>query len=246
MTLDPSDFLDVIDLTPADFAAEGVTKGDSLLAEALSVESQLATAERYGSVRPGPVHNSSHAQALQDRAGAQQALTDAEGFSLPEGTPPHADYLTAMPERPGSAEDRALTRLRIEALNQPAELGGLGGYATADAAGPHGELGGGAGLELSDVELDAYALAGVDPVAEAAERILDRRARDAAGTLDVARREAAYQAELASKQQAQRALYEKQAQAAIDAARARGADETWINYRLSLRALPGHPDSRMR
>jgi hypothetical protein len=241
MALDASDFVDVTDPSPADLAAEGELLTDAVLAAAATPEAKEATAERYGSSNPGPVRDSTHAQALQDLTGARAALAEAESFELPVDTPPHRDYLTAQPERPGNAEDRHATRLRLAALNEPAELGGLGGYATADAAGPHGQLGGDAGVVLTDAELDAYAEAGIDPVAEAAQRILERRSLDAVQAINVARMEAQHQDGLAQAQAQRRAAYDRQAQQAVDAARARGADESWIRFHLDLGTLPGHP-----
>lgn len=241
MALSPSDFVDVTTPSSADLAAEGRMINDTLLRDADSYEAKGATAERYGSSHPGLVRDLQHAQSLQDVTGAETARAEAANFSLPADTLEHRDYLTAQPERPGNAEDRTRTRLRIDALNNPAELGGLGGYATADAAGPHGELGGGAGLDLSDDELDAYAEAGIDPVADAAERILERRQLAAAQAINVAKREEAYQRQLAQRSATQRQAHERQAQQAIDAARARGADESWIQFQLSMGTLPGHP-----
>jgi hypothetical protein len=225
--LDPSDFVEVTTPDPAAIALEGALRGDSVAAQALSVEAQMDTIQRYGTAHPGPIHDSSHAQALVDRTAAQRSLAEAEGFALPDGTPAHRDYVTPQPERPGSAEDRQRTRSRIAAMNDDPALGGIA-----------------AAVEFTDVELDVFAELGRDPVAEARAAHHGRQALDAQQALSVARREAAFQADRIAKQQAQRDAYARQAQAAIDAARARGADETWINYALSLGALPGHPATR--
>lgn len=242
--LSAANFVDVTVPSPADLAAEGRLKNDSLLSEADGPDARLATAERYGSSQPGPVRDAQHAQSLQELTAARTALADASDFTLPTNTPDHRDFLTPMPERPGNAEDRQRTRTRLDALNLPRELNGLGGYATADAAPPGAELGGSAGLEFTDRELDAYADAGIDPVAEGARDMLDRRGRNAAHAANVARREAEYQRSRDEREAQRAVVYDRQAQQAIDAARARGADESWIQFQLSMGTLPGHPGRR--
>ena len=125
-------------------------------------------------------------------------------------------------------------------MNQPREFGGLGGYATADAAPPGAELGGSAGVEFTDRELDAYAEAGIDPVAEAAQHA----PRPGAQCCPCGRRGPQGNRLSAGPLRApaqQEAVYARQAQQAIDAARARGADESWIEFQLSMGTLPGHP-----
>jgi hypothetical protein len=246
--MEAADFVEVTIPTEADvaaeLAAEGAIAGDTLRQEANSHEARLATAERYGSSIPGPVSSPQAAQLLQELTAAETQLADAAGFALPSDTPSHKDYLTAQPERPGNAEDRRRTRLRIEALNAPRELNGLAPYATADAAPPGAEIGGSLGVEFSDAELDAYAEEGRDPVAEAAEQIIEREQRSAVQAISVARREQAIQAEVAQHRAAQQEAYDRQARNAIEAARARGADESWIQFALSMGQLPGHPDTR--
>ena len=78
MTLTPEDFVEVTTPDPAAIALEGTLRGDSVAAEALSVEAQMAMIERYGTTQPGPIADSSHAQALVDRTSAQRSLTEAE------------------------------------------------------------------------------------------------------------------------------------------------------------------------
>ena len=119
MALDPSDFVDVIDLTPEQFAAEGAARGDSLLAEANDFPARVANAEMHGSSVPPVARTSTDAQGFRNLNAAQAALAEAATFTLPDATPEHADYLTSRPERPGNAEDRPRTRLRLAALNQP-------------------------------------------------------------------------------------------------------------------------------
>ena len=58
------------------------------------------------------------------------------------------------------------------------------------------------------------------------------------------RQEQPYRADIAAKKQAQRDAHRALADAAIAQARARGADESWINFHLSMHSLPGHPDTR--
>ncbi len=227
MTLTPEDFVEVSTPDAAAIALEGVLRGDSVAAEALSVDAQMDMIERYGTTQPGPIHDSSHAQALVDRTSAQRSLAEAESFAVPVDTPPHRDYVTTQVERPGSTEDRATTRSRLAAMNDDPALGGIG-----------------AAAEFTDTYLDVMAELGRDPVAEFRQEFHERQAREATHALDVARREAEYQAGIAQRKQAVRDAYQRQAQAAIDAALARGADRTWVDYALSMGALPGHPDSR--
>lgn len=240
--LQPSDFVEVRDMA-AEIAAEGELIRDPLSASANSFENRVATAERYGSSHPAPVDTPQAAQTLQDLTSAETALAEAQGFALPNDTPAHKDFLTPMPERPGSAEDRQRTRLRIEAMNAPRELSGLAPYATAEAAPPGAPIGGSLGVEFSDAELDAYAVEGRDPVAEMASEIIDRDRRSAERAIYVAKQEQEWQSKIAERAEVSRAAYQRQAEQAIEAARARGADESWIQFALTMRALPGHPDT---
>ena len=138
-------------------------------------------------MQPGPIADSSHAQALVDRTSAQRSLTEAESFALPVDTPPHRDYVTPQVERPGNAEDRQQTRLRLAAMNDDPALGGIA-----------------AAADMTDDYLDVMAELGRDPVAEFRAEHHERQAREAAHALDCARREANYQADIAQRKQAAR------------------------------------------
>ena len=239
--MDPSDFVDVTTPSPEQLAAEGALTRDSLLTEADSPEAKVATAERYGSSHPEPVSDSQHAQLLQERTAAETEAAELAGFKIPAGAP---DFLTPQPERLGNAEDRQRTRLRLDAMNQPRELGGLGPYGLGDSAPPGAEIGGSLGVEFTDVELDAYAQAGRDPVAEMAAEVRDRSQRAAAQAISVAQREAEIQRGVADRRAQQQAAYDREEQNAIQAARARGAHESLIRFHLSMGTLPGHPGRR--